>query len=173
MTEYSYLQLLFFLLPAVIVGVIAFYFFNLHTRNEEQRRKFLLHREAQKHAFPIRMQAYERMTLFLERIAPGNLLVRIKPYKGQKEDYAALLTRTIEQEFEHNLAQQIYVSEECWNVIKASKNATINNIRKTAAREEIKTADELRKHILNSLLEQQPPSDTALAYIKKEVKSLW
>jgi hypothetical protein len=173
MNEDNILQLLFYLLPAVVVGVIAFYFFNLHTRNEEQRRRFLLHKESQKHALPLRVQAYERMALFLERIAPGNLLVRIKPQKNQKEEYAALLTKAIEQEFEHNLAQQIYVSEECWNVIKASKNATINNIRKTAAKEEITTADELRQNILSSLLEQQPPSETGLAYIKKEVRNLW
>lgn len=173
MKEDSILQLLFFLLPAVVVAVIAFYFFNLHTRNEEHRRRFLLHKESQRHALPVRMQAYERMALFLERIAPGNLLVRVKPFKSGKEDYSLQLVRTIEQEFEHNLAQQIYVSDECWNVIKASKNATINNIRKTAAREDIKTADELRQNILSSLLDQQPPSETGLAYIKKEVKNLW
>ena len=173
MTEDSLLQLLFYLLPAVVVGVIAFYFFNLHTRNEERRRRFLLHKESQKHALPLRLQAYERMALFLERIAPGNLLVRVKPYKSGKEDYANHLIKNIEQEFEHNLAQQIYVSEECWNVIKASKNATINNIRKTVSKEEITSADELRQSILTSLIDQQPPSETGLAYIRKDVKNLW
>ena len=173
MTEESILQLLFYLLPAVAVGVIAFYFFNLHTRNEERRRRFLLHKENQKQALPLRLQAYERMALFLERIAPGNLLIRIKPNKDRKEDYAALLTKTIEQEFEHNLAQQIYMTEECWNVIKASKNATVTNIRKIASNEDIENADQLRQHIINSLLDQQPPSETGLSYIKKEVKSLW
>lgn len=173
MTEDSILQLLFYLLPAVIVGVIAFYFFNLHTRNEERRRRFLLHKEVQKHALPLRLQAYERMALFLERIAPGNLLVRIKPNGSDKEAYSSLLIKAIEQEFEHNLAQQIYISDECWNVIKASKNATINNIRKTAGKEEITTANELRQHIVGSLIDQQPPSETGLAYIKKEVKNLW
>lgn len=173
MNDENILQLLFYLLPAVIVGLIAFYFFSFHTRNEEQRRKFLLHRENQKHALPLRLQAYERMALFLERIAPGNLIPRIKPFQKSKEEYAVMLTRSIEEEFEHNLAQQIYLSEECWNAIKASKNATINNIRKTALNEELKTADDLRQHILNSLIDQQPPSETGLAYIKKEVKNLW
>lgn len=173
MSEDNILQLLFYLLPAVVVGILAFYFFNLHVRNEEKRRRFLLHKENQKQALPLRLQAYERMTLFLERIAPSSLLVRVKPGKSNKEDYASLLLKTIEQEFEHNLAQQIYMSDECWNVIKASKNATIANIRKTAAKEELEDADQLRKHILNSLLEQQPPSETGLSYIKREVKTLW
>lgn len=161
--------LLFYLLPAVLVAAISFYFFNMHTRNEEQRRRYLLQKENRKQTLPIRLQAYERMALFLERIAPGNLLFRIKPVGDEKEAYTNLLIKTIEQEFEHNLAQQIYISSECWNVIKASKNATINNIRRTMAKEEISSADELRQHILNSLMDQQPPSETGLAYIKKEV----
>ena len=173
MIENNILQLLLYLLPAVIVAVIAYYFFSMHTKNEEQRRRFLLHRENQKHSFPVRLQAYERMALFLERIAPGNLLIRIKPLNEDKDNYASLLIRTIEQEFEHNLAQQIYVSEECWNVIKASKNATITNLRKTAAKEDIKDASEFRQQVLTSLMEQQPPSETGLSYIKKEVSALW
>lgn len=173
MTEESILQLLLYLLPTVVVGVIAFYFFKLHTQNEEKRRKYLLHRENQKHALPLRLQAYERMALFLERIAPGNLLVRVKPVSDKKESYANLLIKTIEQEFEHNLAQQIYVSEECWNVIKASKNATITRIRKTAGNEELNNASEFRQQILNSMIEQAPPSETGLSYIKKEVSNLW
>ena len=170
--EDNILQLLLYLLPAVIVAVIAYYFFSMHTRNEEQRRKFLLHKESQKHSFPVRLQAYERMALFLERISPGNLLIRTKPYSEDKDDYASLLIKTIEQEFEHNLAQQIYVSEECWNVIKASKNATITNLRKTAGREDLSNAAEYRQHILTSLMEQQPPSETGLAFIKKEVSQV-
>lgn len=173
MLEDHLLQLLFYLLPAVVVGIVAFYFFNLHTRNEEGRRRFLLRKENQKQALPLRLQAYERMTLFLERISPSNLLIRVKPHSSQKEDYASRLIKTIEQEFEHNLAQQIYVSEECWNVIKASKNAIISNIRKTAARKEIENSDELRQEILNALLNEESPSRTGLSYIKREVKSLW
>lgn len=173
MIENNILQLLLYVLPALIVAVIAYYFFNMHTKNEEQRRKFLLHRENQKHSFPVRLQAYERMALFLERIAPGNLLIRTKPHSKNKDDYASLLIKTIEQEFEHNLAQQIYISEECWNVIKASKNATITNLRKTAAKENIENAAEFRQQILTSLMEQQPPSETGLAFIKKEVSTLF
>ena len=164
---------MFFLLPAILVAGISFYFFRLHTQNEEKRRRFLLHKENQRQAFPVRLQAYERMSLFLERISPGNLLIRIKPVSDNPEDYANLLTATIEQEFEHNLAQQIYISNECWNVIKATKNATINTIRKASRAEEVNTADDLRKYVLSSLMDQEAASQTALAYIKNEVRQLF
>ena len=166
-------NMLFYLLPALLVAGISFYFFKLHTDNEEKRRRYLLHVENQKQAFPIRLQAYERMTLFLERISPGNLLIRIKPVGDYKQDYANLLTSTIEQEFEHNLAQQIYVSNECWNVIRTAKSATINTIRKVSKDDSVDSANDLRKHILSSLMDQEAASETALIYIKKEVKELF
>lgn len=173
MIEDNLVQLFFYLLPALIVGALAFYFFNLFTRNEEQRRRFLLQKENQKQALPIRLQAYERMALFLERIAPGNLLLRVTPYNESKEDYATLLVKTIEQEYEHNLAQQIYMSDECWNVIKASKNATINNLRKMAQDDSISDVAEYRKRVISGVLEKEAPSDTALAYLKKEIGKIW
>lgn len=166
-------NILFYLLPAILVAGISFYFFKLHIDNEEKRRSYLLHLENQKQAFPLRLQAYERMTLFLERISPGNLLIRIKPVGPLKEEYTNLLTSTIEQEFEHNLAQQIYVSNECWNVIRTAKSATINTIRKASKDEGVASANDLRKHILSSLMDQEVASQTALIYIKKEVKELF
>ncbi|MGI9546243.1 MAG: hypothetical protein ACR2MM_03330 [Flavobacteriaceae bacterium] len=172
MTGDDILQLFAFLLPAVVTGVVAFYFFRLHTNNEEGRRRFLLHKDSQKNALPIRLQAYERMALFLERISIPSLVVRVAPKNSDKNEYEHFLIRTIEQEFEHNLSQQIYMSDECWNIIKAAKNATIQAIRK-AAMSESDNSDKLREDILNSTMDKQSPSATALSYVKKEINSLW
>lgn len=171
MDESKIIELLFYLLPAIVTGLIAYYFFNLHTKNEEGRRRFLLHRENQKNALPLRLQAYERMALFLERINPSKLLIRISPQTADKDSYLAALITTIENEFDHNISQQIYISDECWNVIKASKNATIQMIRKVAA--ESDTANALRENVLNELLEKQAPSNAGLSFIKKEVGEMW
>ena len=85
------LQLFAYLLPAVVTGAIAFYFFRLHTRNEDGRRRFLLHKDSQKETLPVRLQAYERMALFLERIAINSLVVRVAPKGKDKRDYENLL----------------------------------------------------------------------------------
>lgn len=172
MTGDDIFQLFAFLLPAVVTGAVAFYFFRLHTNNEEGRRRYLLHRDTQKNALPIRLQAYERMALFLERISITNLVVRVSPKNSDKNEYENLLIRTIEKEFEHNLSQQIYMSDECWNIIKAAKNATIQTIRK-AAMSESDTSNKLREDILNSTMDKQSPSATALAFVKKEISALW
>lgn len=166
------MQMFGFLLPAVVTGVVAFYFFKMHTKNEEGRRRYLLHKDSQKNALPIRLQAYERMALFLERIAIPSLVVRVAPGSTDKAAYENLLIRSIEKEFEHNLSQQIYLSDECWNVIKAAKSATIQMIRK-AALSETDSADKLREDILTATMDKASPSATALSFVKKEIGYLW
>ncbi|CAM4384831.1 DUF7935 family protein [Zobellia nedashkovskayae] len=166
------LQMFGFLLPAVVTGVVAFYFFKLHTKNEDGRRRFLLHKDSQKNTIPVRLQAYERMALFLERIAIPSLVVRVAPKSADKNAYESLLIKSVETEFEHNLSQQIYMTDECWNVIKAAKSATVQMIRK-AAMSETDSADKLREDILTETMEKQSPSSTALTYIKREIGYLW
>ncbi|MAP54680.1 hypothetical protein [Altibacter sp.] len=162
-----------YLLPAIVVGLIAYYFFKGHTANEEGRRRYLIQKEAQNKILPMRLQAYERMTLFLERIDPNKLLVRVRPFADEVEKYETLLIKNIEQEFEHNLTQQIYVTPECWNLINAAKNATIHVIRQGAMHEKEHNADQMREWLLRNFMEEITPSQKALAYIKKEVSELF
>ncbi|MFV5689929.1 hypothetical protein ACM55M_15040 [Flavobacterium sp. ZT3R25] len=167
------IELLSYTLPAVVTGVVAYYFFDLHTKNEEGRRRYLLNKEAQKNALPLRLQAFERMTLYMERINPTKLLIRIAPLSQDKNDYENLIIAQIEQEFEHNLTQQIYMSDECWTIIVTAKNTTIQMIRKANMSDRVDSADKLREVLLNDLMEKQSPSNAALAYIKNEVGQLW
>ncbi|RTY94975.1 hypothetical protein [Flavobacterium sp. GT3R68] len=167
------IELLSYTLPAIITGAVAYYFFNLHTKNEEGRRRYLLNKEAQKNALPIRLQAYERMALYMERINPAKLLIRIKPFSEDKNDYETFVIEQIEQEFEHNLTQQIYMSDDCWTIIVTAKNATIQMIRKTNMSNRVDSANKLREVILGDLMDKQSPSNAALEYIKNEVGQLW
>ncbi|MCP9201125.1 hypothetical protein MKO06_14500 [Gramella sp. GC03-9] len=172
MNQTEILDLIYAILPAVIVGLVSFYFFSSYFKSEEGRRRFHLMRENQKTSLPIRLQAYERLTLFLERISPGNLLFRVKPTSEDPVQYASLLIATIEQEFEHNLAQQIYVSTDCWDYVKTAKNATINLLRNASAKKELGNTDQYREVVLKNLMEKEPPSSAALSFIKKEVRNL-
>ncbi|MFV0572589.1 MAG: hypothetical protein ACK5M1_09200 [Xanthomarina gelatinilytica] len=167
------IDLFMFALPTLITGLIAYYFFKEHTKNEDGRRRFLLHKDMQVTAMPLRLQAYERMALFLERITPSKLLIRMSPTSSNKEDYENLLIAAIEQEFDHNLSQQIYISDDCWNIITAAKNATIQLIRKASLLEKTNTANKLREVILTEMMEKRAPSDAALSFIKQEVSDMW
>lgn len=167
------IDLFLFAIPSLIVGLIAYYFFKEHTKNEDGRRRFLLKKDLQVSAMPLRLQAYERLALFLERISPNKLMVRVSPNSSDKDNYESLLIQTIEQEMEHNLAQQIYVSEKCWSIVMAAKNATIQLIRKASLLEKTDTADKLREVVLTEMMERRAPSDAALSFIKDEVSDLW
>ncbi|MCK0156710.1 hypothetical protein MWU65_05935 [Cellulophaga sp. F20128] len=172
MNEDLILQMFAYLLPSVVTGLVAFYFFKMHTKNEEGRRRFLLHKDIQKNTLPIRLQAYERMALFLERISIPSLVVRVAPIGTDKDAYENLLIKNIEKEFDHNLSQQIYITDDCWNIIKTAKSATIQMIRK-ASMSHADSSDKLREVILNETMDKQSPSTTALSYVKKEIGELW
>jgi len=167
------IDLFLFTIPSLITGLIAYHFFKEHTKNEDGRRRYLLKKDLQVSALPVRLQAYERLSLFLERISPSKLLIRIPVNSLSKVDYESLLIQTIEQEIEHNLSQQIYISDKCWSIISAAKNATIQLIRKASMLEKTDTANKLREVILTEMMDRRAPSDAALSFIKEEVSDLW
>ncbi|MCK5814774.1 MAG: hypothetical protein KAH07_02405 [Flavobacteriaceae bacterium] len=167
------LEILQYSIPALVSGFVAYYFFNTYVHSENRRQKIELIRDKKKEILPIRLQAYERMTLVMERINPSKLLIRITPTSGDKELYKQKLLINIEQEFEHNLSQQIYVSEGCWTALVAAKNATSRMIVSSYKDNNVASSQELREAILKKMIETAPPSNTGIAFIKEEVKEFF
>ena len=167
------IEILAYSLPSLITGGVAYYLFDAYFKDQQNTRKWLLQKENRKDTLPLRLQAYERMTLFMERINPSQLLVRISPISDDKTEYANYVIAQVEQEFEHNLAQQIYISDECWSIISTAKNATIQMIRLATKNEKVGDANQLREVILGDLLDKTAPSNAAVAFIKNEVGQLW
>ena len=97
--EDKLLEIAAYTLPAFIMGGVAFVMMQKFYNSEESKRKYELLRENQKQALPIRLQAYERIVLFLERINPTQLLMRVAPISKSKDDYATLLSHHIQTEF--------------------------------------------------------------------------
>jgi hypothetical protein len=166
-------EIIAFTIPSLITGGVAYFLFNAHFKDQQNTRRWLLQKDTQGAILPLRLQAYERMTLFMERINPSQLMVRITPISDDKNEYQNYVIAQIEQEFEHNLAQQIYVTEECWSIILAAKNATIQMVRLAAKKETVTNADTLREAILTDLLAKTSPSNAAISYLKNEVGQLW
>ncbi len=167
------LELLNYTIPALITGGIALYFFKKHTQNEERRRTYLLLKKKQSVALPLRFQAYERLALFLERISPAKLQVRVVPNGTGILKYQNKLIATISQEFEHNLTQQIYVSDKCWDVIVTAKNSTIKSIIEQGTNQSLVNAVELREAILEEATKKEPPTSIALSYLKNEIRKIY
>lgn len=163
------LELLMYTVPSLITGGVAYYLFDSYFKDQQNTRRWLIQKENQKQSLPLRLQAYERLALFLERINPTKLLIRVAPFNNNKIDYQNLLIQHIEQEYEHNITQQVYVTDALWTMLLTAKNTIIQNIRKTTLDETVGNADQLREKILSNLLDGQSASTVALSYLKNEV----
>lgn len=164
--SFSFLEMIGIVL---VIGMIAFYFFSSQLKSQNSQQKMHLFAERKKDALPIKLQAYERMLLFCERINPTKMLVRVKPTSNSVDEYLYVLLQNIEQEFEHNLVQQLYISNECWNVIIATKTAVINKLKHIAAKSE--NPKDFREKMMIVSQNNSPTTETAIAFIKKEIKN--
>ncbi len=171
--ENKILEIMAYTMPSIVTGGVALFLFKSYFKEQQNSRRWLLQKENQKEALPLRLQAYERLSLFLERINPPKLLTRIIPESNNKHEYENLIIMQIEQEFDHNLTQQIYVSEDCWTMIKTAKNTIIQMIRKTNMSDKIDTSNKLRESILNDSLDKISTIGIALSYINTEVKTIF
>jgi len=107
-------QMFNYVLPAVVVFFTAWYILREFFKQEERKRQLRLLEEKQKLSLPVRLQAYERIVLFLERISPGNLVMRVHKPEMKVKQFQQMLIKTIRDEYDHNLSQQLYVSHEAW-----------------------------------------------------------
>lgn len=171
--EVKLLEIATYTLPAIITGGVAFGLLHKFFKNEENKRKFELLRENQRLGLPIRLQAYERIVLFLERINPINLMMRVEPSTLDPQSYATLLVHTIQTEYEHNIAQQIYFTQESWEIILKAKNSIITQIRRFSIEGEVKSGEELRTKLLQELTQTESASAVAIGFIKEELKRVF
>jgi len=123
---------------------------------------------------PLKLQAYERLMLLCERISVPNLTYRLATKDVSKEQLQTAMMIAIQQEYEHNLTQQIYVSDKLWDIINLAKDQTIQIISK--ATESMQAGDppsmlvERATRIMNSM--NMNPLDQAKSAIKQELKQL-
>lgn len=167
------LEILKYTLPSLIVFLTAYLIIRKFIDNEIKKRAFDLASMNNDLITPVRLQAYERLALFLERISPEFLIMRTnQPGMTAKQLQTELLV-VIRTEFEHNLSQQIYVSQKTWEIIKNCRGNLLKIINTSAA---VVSPDSpsinLSKAILEKIMDMdQSPTDEALAYLKKEIQT--
>lgn len=168
-------ELLKILLPAALVLYAMYMTVNAFLVKEFEKRLVDLKTKNTELVLPTRLQAYERMCLLLERISPHNLILRLN-----NPDYNALqlqhvLVHEIREEFNHNLAQQVYMTEEAWLLVKNAKEEVIGLINAAAEKVDREAPSvELAKLIFETMLERnEDPTHRALRYIKDEVRQVF
>lgn len=170
-------DLLKIILPALLVAGSLFYLIQNYLEKEQQRRLIELRLENSKTTLPLRLQAFERVTLLLERITPNNLLVRLSSSGQTASEYHRLLLSEIRAEYEHNLSQQLYMSPETWEQVKQAKENILTMINKAyhaLPTPQQARGTELAKRILETLIaDEVDPTTGALLAVKREAFGLF
>lgn len=169
-------QILSYLLPAIVVFLVMFYVIRVFLEKDYKLRLFEYKQANLREALPVRLQAYERLAMFLERISLHNLLPRVRKGDMTVSEFRTALINNIRMEYEHNISQQIYVSAEAWAIIKTAKEEIISIVNSNAMNlpPELPSI-ELHKKIIGHLAEQEKntASENALSHLKKEVMLLY
>ena len=117
-------------LPAMVVFMTSFLMLKKFFQEKAGQDLLELKKVTSQNVLPNRLQAFERMTLFLERISPENLIMRVQQPGMSANLLHNNLLKTLRSEYEHNMAQQIYISVTTWDKIKTSKEETTRMINK-------------------------------------------
>lgn len=167
------LEILKYILPSLVVFFTAYLSIKQLIKNERSRRNFELVTKNKQIITPIRLQAYERLTLFLERISVENLVMRFSKEKLSVSQLQNQLLKTIRSEFDHNVSQQIYISPQAWEVIKSARENTVKLINSTAQQFNPNDAAlNFSRAILEKVMSQPKTStQVAIEYLKREVRN--
>lgn len=166
------LEILKYVLPSVVVFFTAYYVMKIFLDVEDKKRLLQFKMDSKNAAFPIRLQAFERLTLYLERINTTNLVMRLQNSAFNNAQFQMLLVSTIRSEFEHNLSQQMYISSQSWDEIKNAKEESVKIINLAAGKlSPDGPSMELAAKIIEITADDQiSPSDKALEVLKKEIR---
>ncbi|MFT6054171.1 MAG: hypothetical protein ACJAS3_000467 [Roseivirga sp.] len=124
---------------------------------------------------PIRLQAYERICLLLERVSPNNMLLRLSDPNISAFDFQQILLAEIREELNHNLSQQVYMSDEAWNRVRATLNMIITVIQESAQEMTAeKSSIDLSQSIFNKMMKlDTDPVGDALTFVKSEIRQMF
>jgi hypothetical protein len=152
-----FFEVLKYTIPALVVFATAYYLLKMLLDERQRIDRAILRNDAQKITLPLRLQAYERLTLLCDRVGVANTLLRVHAPDMKVRDLRGALMLTISQEFDHNTSQQLYVSDTLWQIIQFAKNETLTMV--TTAGSDLDPNDDaalLFNTLLQELEQQQP-----------------
>lgn len=170
-----FFEILKYTIPALTVLITTWFLVKSFLNNAEKLRRIEFMMKTHEISLPLRLQAYERITLFLERIAIDSLLLRFnQPGMTSRQLHSELLS-SIRNEYEHNLSQQVYMSAQAWEMVKNARAQMIKIINTAAEKTNPNLPSiELSKNILDNIGEySKSPTQNALDFIKSEIRGLF
>ena len=168
-------QILIVMIPTLVVAATAIIVLRLMLKKDIETKKIQVVLQNQKMITPLRLQAYERIILFLERISPNSVIIRLQTPNMTVQELHKQMLITIRAEFEHNLSQQLYVSSEAWEATRNAKERTIQLLNMSLhGLNSMDNAMVFSQAVFEKLIEiEKSPTQEAIELLKKEVRCLF
>ena len=180
------MDLLLILLPVIAILIVVYIMMRDFTKQNTKQLDYLKNEQhvqimkmelekksnSEKISIPLKFQAYERMALFLERINPTNLLTRVMNPKMRVSTLHTSLLATIREEYEHNMSQQLYISDNSWGLVKTAKEEVVRLINSSASKfNSEENANVFAQEILtNGFNRNNNPIEKALKGLKEDIR---
>ena len=132
--------------------------------------KYELKVQALKIIMPLKVQAYERFLLYLERVQLPQLVKRVYTPGMEKGTFHLMLLQNVREEFEHNIAQQLYVSNTTWSAVVNAKEELVNQINTTF--EQLKDEEDVSILAQSLVALPNPMVEQAVAVLKRDFERL-
>ena len=166
---------LMYFVPAFLVMIVLFWMMNKNARRDHELRLIDLRKNLQKETIQLRLQAYERLILFLERISPNSILPRLHRGGMTAGQLQNELLVTIRTEFEHNFSQQLYVSKNAWEQVKEAREQMVRIVniamKETGDRATgIQLSTRIFEHFVST---EELPVHKAIDFLKNEARQLF
>jgi hypothetical protein len=169
------LDILKYTVAGMGVIYIAFYLFKPYLDKSQNLQALELKKSISGQTLPLRLQAYERLVLFIDRINPANLLIRLNGNSYAAAELHSIILNEIRTEYQHNITQQIYVSTQAWAVVKRTKDDTINLVNNAIkAMPENAGGLDFGRMLLTHLSKlEEDPYEIATSLVRKDLEHIF
>jgi len=168
-------EFLFLLIPVLILTAAVWVFVRYYIKTEKEKLIVKIGLKNKEIITPVRLQAYERLVLLLERMESSQVILRNVVLGQTAAQLQQSLINNIKAEFDHNLSQQLYISSEAWMMIKKAHETIITSINEAASQinAEASAADLAQLIFQNEASIEQPEIQKAMEYLKNEARMLF
>jgi len=169
------LEILKYTIPAIVVLLCTWLVTAQMFKNENEKRRWELKKMSQKEVSAIRLRAYERITLVLERTQPEHMLLEMNLGEMSIMQVQTQLLRQIRLEYDHNLSQQVYLSDELWDKVIMARDETAAFVSQMARQlpPNATTMDYAQVLMTAYRNNGTTPNEVAMEALKEEVRGIF
>ena len=142
------IELIKVIIPMGLLVLLVYVLLSQYINGQIRLKSIELQRERKQDTLELKLAAYERLVLYLERISFPDMIMRVNAGQMEARMLYSSLLMTVQKEYEHNLSQQVYISENLWSIIRIAKQELANLITDAYSEDPNQSQDELINRLI-------------------------